>query len=69
MVDKVTCLICGHSYIFNGNNKQDHYIWSCEVLAEVNKCAGYILSRHMIAIANYKKTLKWSDLEKELNQM
>lgn len=67
LIDKIKCNVCGHWYLFksedNFKGKFEHFIWSCEVLAEVEKCASSQLAKALEAFS-----LKWSDLEREVNK-
>ncbi len=67
MIDKIKCNVCKHWYIFKGDDnfksKFEHFIWSCEVLAEVEKCVSVEMAKALNVLS-----VKFSDIEKELHE-
>ena len=63
--DSIKCDICKHKYLFLSTDdfkgKFEHFIWSCEILAEIEKCVSIELAKSLQFLS-----LKWSDFEKEV---
>lgn len=59
MTDSFICNSCGHLYIFkaqdNFKGKFEHFIWSCEVLAEVEKCVSAVMKRALLTFSEVER--------------